>query len=1382
MARGRQEVFTTVRSEGALLPSDFLRQIAEGRDKIPGLTPEAYHLPGTERLNEAASRSWNRLLGAWSAFQAASQSLAETDPGAGITREKWLLPLFQELGYGRLLTAKTFEIERKPYPISHAWQHTPIHLVGRNVDLDRRSPGVAGAAKASPHGLVQEFLNRSPDHLWGFLSNGIKLRILRESKSLTRQAYIEFDLAGMMEGQVYADFAILWLLCHQSRVEAERPAECWLEKWAEEARKEGTRALDTLRDGVEKAIVELGRGFLGHPANGALIEKLRSGSLSTQDYYRQLLRAVYRMIFLFVAEDRDLLLVAPPGSRERQRYLHYYSMDRLRSLAERRRGTPHVDLWRGTRLVIQKLGSSVGCPELGLPPLGSYLWSTEATADLADCELANGDLLASVRSLAYMIDGRIRRPINYKNLGPEELGSVYESLLELHPDLSAPAASFSLKTAAGHERKTSGSYYTPDSLVQCLLDSALEPVMDEAVKGKTGEDAAKALLALKICDLAVGSGHFLIAAAHHIARRVAAARTGDEEPSPEATRTALRDVIGRCLYGVDVNPMAAELCRVNLWLEALEPGKPLSFLDHHIRVGNSLLGATPELIAAGLPDDAFTAIEGDDKKVCSALKKRNKQEREGQRDMVHLMVAEPKVEYNSIEARTRAIDEASDNTINEVQRKAEQFHRLVVSPEYQHAQDIADAWCAAFVWKKQTNAAFEAITTDTIRRLQADPNALTPAQHREVERLSSQYQFFHWHLAFPEVFARGGFDANMGNPPWDQLQIDPREFFEISMPEIASAETMAARNSLIARLKQEDPPLYAAWEDELRRFEGIQALVHGGGRFALSSTGRLNSAPLFTELALDLVRPKGRIGVVVPSGIATDSFCQYLFGALIDRKALVSLYDFENKGIFPGVHSSYKFSLLTAGSLKDATADLCRFVFFAHQVNDLRDSDKGFTLRPEEIMLLNPNTKTCSVFRAARDAELTKAVYRRVPILQKEDSGESDNPWGFVSRLLLMSNTDSGLFTKRERLLNDGFAQAGVLLTKGSETFVPLYEAKMFQLYDHRASDVVLSEKALKRQAQPSEVSSEEHADPNRFPKPRFWVSKQTANEAFGDYKKGWYIAVTKVTSSTNARTFIAGLLPRFPSTDSSFAMLLSASAATPSPSACFYGDVCSFVFDYTSRQKLGGVNMLGFLQKQMPLLPPSTYLQPCPWSGAALTLQGWLLPRVLELTYTAWDLEPFAQDCGWPGPPFRWDEERRFLLRCELDAAFSHLYLQATADGQWKPARVSEGAVLDETPEELAELKRHFPTPRDAVAYIMDTFPIVRRKDEEKFNGDYRTKRVILEIYAAMQESIRTGHPYQTRLDPSPGPPASTLPDWRLGNPRPESWPPHIHPPRGCV
>jgi type I restriction-modification system DNA methylase subunit len=227
----------------------------------------------------------------------------------------------------------------------------------------------------------------------------------------------------------------------------------------------------------------------------------------------------------------------------------------------------------------------------------------------------------------------VLRPVDYRNLGAEELGGVYESLLALTPQISADGARFTFAEFAGNERKTSGSYYTPDSLVQCLLDSALDPVVDEAIKGKSGGAAEKAILALKVCDTAVGSGHFLVGAAHRLARHLARVRAlaqGESEPSPLLYQHALRDVIGRCLYGVDVNPMAAELCRVSLWLEALEPGKPLSFLDHHIRVGNSLLGATPELIAAGLPDGAFTAIEGDDKKTCTLLKKRNHEEQKGQ--------------------------------------------------------------------------------------------------------------------------------------------------------------------------------------------------------------------------------------------------------------------------------------------------------------------------------------------------------------------------------------------------------------------------------------------------------------------------------------------------------------------------------------------------------------------------------------------------------------------------------------------------------------------------------------------------------------------------------------------------------------------------------
>src|SRR5205807_3850987 len=142
---------------------------------------------------------------------------------------------------------------------------------------------------------------------------------------------------------------------------------------------------------------------------------------------------------------------------------------------------------------------------------------------------------------------------------------------------------------------------------------------------------------------------------------------------------------------------------------------------------------------------------------------------------------------------------------------------------------------------------------------------------------------------------------------------------------------------------------------------------------------------------------------------------------------------------------------------------------------------------------------------------------------------------------------------------------------------------------------------------------------------------------------------------------------------------------------------------DYCTRRKLGGVNLNFFVCRQLPMLPPTAAPRDCPWTAGSIA--DWLLPRVLELIYTAWDLEPFARDCGYDGPPFRWDEERRFRLRCELDAAYFHLY----------------------------------GIERDDVDYIMETFPIVKRKDEKEF-GEFRTKRVILEVFDEMGRAMEVG------------------------------------------
>jgi hypothetical protein len=842
--------FTTIRTEGAILPPDILNRIAAGDRDLGGLTEAAYHLTG-EKFGEATNRAWNRLQSAWLNFQTARENLAIGDAGTTVARECWLLPLFQLLDYGRLQTAKAQEIGGKAYAISHSWQHVPIHLVGCNVDLDSRHRG------ASPHSLLQEFLNRSEGDLWGVVSNGLRLRLLRDNVSLTRQAYVEFDLEAMMSGEAYPDFVLLWLLLHQSRFEGERPELCQLEKWSLAARTEGVRLLDGLRDGVQRAIEALGQGFLAHSANTTLRERLRSGELDKQDYYRQLLRLVYRLLFLFVAEDRNLLLAPTADGAAQKRYREHYATTRLRRLASIRAGSRHHDLYSGLRLVTEKL-SGDGCPDLALPALGSFLFSPQALSDLNRCEISNLHLLEAIRSLAITYTGQSRRLVDYRNLGAEELGSVYESLLELHPELNAEAASFELKVATGSERKTTGSYYTPTILIDCILDAALEPVVEQA---RQQPDPEAAILKLRVVDPACGSGHFLIAAAHRLAKRLAAVRTSEDEPSPNATRTALRDVIGRCIYGVDVNPMAVELCKVGLWMEALDPGKPLSFLDHRIRAGNSLIGATPSLLAAGIPDEAFEPTEGDDKKVCKRYLQLNRQERLGRQSLFDEAL-QPWDRLGNLAEGLMELDNLSDDTIGGVREKERLFEETVRSAGYLYGKFWADSWCAALAWNKTNHLPYP-ITEEVFRRIERNPYSVDPWLREEIERMAGpdEFHFFHWHLGFPEVFHvdqnsagpagwSGGFDAVIGNPPW-------------------------VRQEFLKSAK--------------RLFVGFKTY---------SST--VDSSVLFLERAVQITAPGRRIGLLTPNKWFRAAYAERLRSFLRENSRVCLLVDFgHSHDLFP---------------------------------------------------------------------------------------------------------------------------------------------------------------------------------------------------------------------------------------------------------------------------------------------------------------------------------------------------------------------------------------------------------------------------------------------------------------------------------------------------
>lgn len=1331
----------TITSVGGLLPPDLLARIVAGDRDVPGIGPGDYGLDDGITLREAISRAWNRLVPAWRAFVAARDKLPKDDPATTVTREKFLQPLFEELRFGRVAPRAAYQVDDRTYAITHAWGEVPIHMLGAGVSLDTKQAKVAGAAKSSPHGLVQDFLNRSKPHLWAIVTNGLSLRLLRDHHSLTTQAYVDVDLEAMFEGNHYADFALAWMVFHQSRFEAARPEDCWLEKWFTLARDQGVAALDDLRGGVERAIEALGRGFLRHKDNAGLRDELRDSALDKQEYYRELLRLVYRCIFLFSTEERDVLLDPAAPESAKERYRRFYATRRLREMAGTMRGGPHGDLWQGLMTVMR--GLDTGCAPLGLPALGSFLWSPSAVPHLGTASLANEDLLTAMRELSYLSRNGKRFPVAWRTVAADELGGIYEGLLELHPSLDVDAGAFELETAAGHERKKTGSYYTPTSLVDCLLDTALDPVVDAAVKGKSREAAEAALLALKVVDPACGSGHFLVAAARRMARRLATVRTGDDEPSPPELRHALRDVIGRCVYGVDLNEMAVELCKVALWMEAIEPGRPLSFLDAHVQHGNALLGATPALIARGVPDEAWEVLEGDDKAVAKALKKRNREERkaaEKQQGTMFAGSAGEKAAGKLMEA-ARAALEGGDAGIGDVRAMEDRWARFQKSREYQEARLVASAWCAAFVWRKAADdpgLAAAAPTAGVFASLRGDAATASGRLTKEVRALDNQYLFFHWHLQFPDVFGvkvgaagkdaaeddvtgwTGGFDVVLGNPPWERVKLQEKEFFAGRSDEIAKAENAAVRKRLIAKLPTQDPALWSAWCDALRRAEGESQWMRSSGRYPLCGRGDVNTYSIFAEVSRSLMSGTGRVGIITPPGIATDDTTKLFFSSLVDTGELAAFYEFENEErVFPAVDHRVHFALTGLARGRAAANAKADIVFNVRRTAQLADAERHVELLPADFLALNPNTRTCPTFRWRRDAEINKAIYRRVPVLWREDA-EDGNPWGIRFMAMLHMSGDSESFHDRASCERDGLTLSGNVFERGAARRLPLYEAKMVHHFDHRFATYEGQTDAQANQGKCPEFDDADHSDPTKVPLPYYWVDEMVvAQHLDGLWSHRWFVAWRDICRSSDMRTVIASAVPMGGVGHTSPLVLgIDASAA-----GLILAAFSALVFDYCARQKVGGTHLTYSYIKQLPMLAPPTADAPCPWDKKLAT-RAWLFERVLELTYTSHDMQGFAMDAGYAGPPFRWDPERRAILRAELDAAFFHLY----------------GLDADDT------------------AYILDTFPVLRDKEVRQF-GEYRTRRLVLERYAALATAIATRTPYTSPLSPPPASPLAAHP-----------------------
>jgi hypothetical protein len=1309
-ARDAQLAFEALSIEGGLLSPEWLSKVAQLQ---AGQQSESdYRIPKGLNIRDEMGRYWRIAQAHWTDFATGRKSNA--DPK--LLASRFVTSLLREaFGFTSLTDTAPLVVAERSYPIGDAalGGRVPVVVAPADAGLDTLAPSFGdGGRRRSAFGLAQEFLNAQEGALWGVATDGVTLRIVRDNASLTRPAWIEVNLGRIFTEERYADFAALWLLLHETRFgrEGQAVSECALENWRSAGREEGTRAREHLREGVKAALLALGQGFITHPSNTTLRADLQSGALTTKDYFNQLLRLVYRLIFLLTVEERGLLHPPDTANEVKALYAEGYGLRRLRERSLKRSAHDRfADLWEATKIVFR--GVAAGEPRLGLPALAGIFAVSQCPA-LDAAALENRWLLLAAFKLAWLRDEGALARVNWRDMGPEELGSVYESLLELVPQITEDGRQFAFATGGetkGNARKTTGSYYTPDSLVQVVLDSALKPVITETI-ARNPSDPIEALLSLSIVDPACGSGHFLLAAARRLAAHVARLQANGT-PSAAEYRHALRQVVGRCIYGVDLNPMAVELCKVSLWMEAVEPGLPLTFLNSHIQHGNALLGTTPELMAKGIPDKAWDPIEGDDKKIASALKKRNKAEGGGQRTLQFETRLRSDVEREAISRAVAELEATSDATPDALAQKEVRWDRLLDSNEYRHQKFVADSWCSSFFWPKHLGEFDHAAPTNELWRQLCDgERQAPPLTVKTVSDLTRQYAFLHWHLQFPRVFAGGGFDVILGNPPWERVKLQEQEFFALRHPAIALAANADARKKMIAELPLTHEALWRDWCVASREAEGQAFFVRESGRYPLCGRGDVNTFALFAELDKDLSSGHGTAGFIVPTSIATDETTKGFFSELMSNGRLRSLFSFrETRAVFTDTDSTIPFCLLAIGPPREDQS--ATFAFELSDVGEIRDPARRYRMTLTDVAYLNPNSGTCPLFRSGRDATINKSMYLRAGVFQR-DGDANGNPWSVRFLAMFHMASDSGLF-ERSRVDSNSVPTGP---TASTEKLLTLYEAKMIHHFDHRFGDFGAAPDREGDSRQLPVVPPDHLADPWFIPKGRYRVQeREVSRRLSGEWSRRWMLAWRDITRNDVQRTVIAAILPLV-AAGHTLPLFLGRELDGPQ-AACLLSNLNSFALDYAGRQKIGGVHLTYGILKQLPLFPPNAYTVAAPWTASVLV--DWLVARVLELTYTAWDLEPFADDVDYDGPPFRWDPERRFLLRCELDAAFFHLY----------------GLSRDDTD------------------YVMDTFPIVRKNDEKAHN-EYRTKRVILDIYDAMAEATRAGQPYQTRLDPPPADP----------------------------
>ncbi len=1309
-----------IESSGGLLTEQLIYKLRDESCSEDAVKPSTFEHPGEETpttetaLESRIGEIWADLEERWDEVTRGYELYAMDVSEA---RTQWMLKLFEALGFEPVYQQSNLVAGGIEANLSHlGWEpresvtadfevpnSTPpvLHTVRPDEDhpLDDGNHRGAAGRQHSPHDELQRYLNSNEDIQWSIVTDGLKLRLVRDYYHTYTRGYVEFDLENIFTERNYDDFRALYRLCHASRFtldEDEDEADSPIEQLYQVALSTGVKIGQNLQSNVISAIETLGTGLLTSEIREALRE---GGEDEAKEYYQEVLLIVYRLLFLLYAEQRGMM-----SSRE-SIYTEEYAVTNLREEAEARRSTKdnNTDLWHGLQITFRLVEE--GNEDIDVPCYNGMLFDSERLEWIAKSECPNDALLDAIEDLTLIEHEGTRQRISYADLGVEEIGSVYESLLEFTPKLATEVTELKDRTVTrgefylddrGTERKETGSYYTDPGLVQELVQSSLRPVVEDRLGDAiTAEEQENALLDITVCDPASGSGAFLIAANNFLGQRLAIIRSENKYPSEEQIREARRDVLQHCIYAVDLNPMAIELAKVSLWINSAVEDKPLNFLDHHIKCGNSLIGTNSELVEGAFPVDAYETSGGRDWHVGNEIRKRvrseNKERSKGSSESSLQQWGAGKEEYVDIAER---LDEIEEEDTEGIEKKRELYNELQQSEAYQQEKIAYDIWTAAFYWPMDGSSK-EYPSPSTIEKIRRNPNPDDDSLQDLIERatkIAEEQRFFHWEMKFPEVFKNGsGFDCMIGNPPWESLEMRVSEFFGVKKPKIATAGTRSKRQKMISNLKETDPDLYDEYQRAKENIESRVTFIKESGRYPTTSHGMINTYAPFSELATDYINSTGRSGIIVPTSLVTSSDTQEYFQKLLDSNRIASLHDFENRlGLFPGVDSRYKFSLLTICG-KNVGIDEFELSFYSHSVQELEDEENMIYMTREEIITLNPNTKTCPIFRSKEEAKTTLEIYRNVGAFI-DRSSDNENPWGIETQRMFHQSDDSGLFRTKEELDIDD--QQSTTVQNANESYIRFYESKYIHQYDHRFSTYYGIDEGDLDHAKPRSLSSDEKNDPDMFVVPRYWVPSENYEKKSGS---DWHLVLRKITNPTNERTVISTILPRV-ATGNSMTHIINLKLTDALLLMCSFN---SFVLDYVARQKLGGNNLSQFITKQLPVPSPKhfdhIYYEETP-------VRDVLQELALNLIYNSHDLdaisEIYNQDVFKYSNP---DGKTREEIRIEIEAIMCHIY-----------------GISDDDFEK-----------------VFDTFEQIKERNKEN-HGHFKTRDDIKDKYKEIEGKIR--------------------------------------------